>query len=190
MNSILKNKLYIIVLIVFSLLYVGCKDDDPEPINPEELITTLTLTLTPHGGGAPVVFQFKDLDGDGGNPPEITNGVLADSTMYHAVITLLNESVSPAEDISEEVEEEGTEHQFFFQTSAGLDLTFDYTDMDDDGKPIGLMTNASTGGTGTGALTITLRHEPDKNAAGVVDGDISNAGGETDIEVTFDVEIE
>ena len=35
-----------------------------------------------------------------------------------------------------------------------------------------------------------LRHEPDKSAAGVSSGDITNAGGETDIEVSFNVIIE
>ena len=34
-------------------------------------------------------------------------------------------------------------------------------------------------------MTVILRHEPNKAGAGVSDGDITNAGGETDIEVTF-----
>jgi hypothetical protein len=38
-------------------------------------------------------------------------------------------------------------------------------------------------------LKITLRHEPNKKASGVVGGSITNAGGETDIEVSFDVEV-
>ena len=37
---------------------------------------------------------------------------------------------------------------------------------------------------------MTLRHEPAKDASGVAAGDITNAGGETDIEVTFDVTVE
>jgi len=39
-------------------------------------------------------------------------------------------------------------------------------------------------------VTITLRHEPAKDATGVSDGDITNAGGETDISVNFPVEIQ
>jgi len=42
---------------------------------------------------------------------------------------------------------------------------------------------------GEGGLRITLRHEPNKTAAGVQNGDITNAGGETDIEVTFTFEV-
>ena len=39
------------------------------------------------------------------------------------------------------------------------------------------------------SMTVILRHEPDKAGAGVSDGDITNAGGETDIEVTFPFEL-
>ena len=38
---------------------------------------------------------------------------------------------------------------------------------------------------GHGQFTVTLRHEPDKSAQGVSAGDITNAGGETDIEVSL-----
>ena len=42
----------------------------------------------------------------------------------------------------------------------------------------------------TGNLTITLRHEPSKNAVGVSDGDITNAGGETDVQAVFPIVIQ
>ena len=100
-----------------------------------------------------------------------------------------NQSLTPAENIGEEVAEEDDEHQFFFQsTVAGL--TVEYGDNDDNGNPLGLLTTVSTGVAGTGTLTVTLRHEPDKNAAGVSDGSIDNAGGETDIEVTFPIDVQ
>ncbi|HBK71516.1 MAG TPA: type 1 periplasmic binding fold superfamily protein, partial [Flavobacteriaceae bacterium] len=35
-----------------------------------------------------------------------------------------------------------------------------------------------------------LRHEPNKSASGVSDGDITNAGGETDIEVIFNITVQ
>jgi hypothetical protein len=65
-----------------------------------------------------------------------------------------------------------------------------YGDVDGNGKPLGLQTTVVTGDVSTGTLTITLRHEPDKSAAGVSGGDLTNAGGETDIEVTFDVTVQ
>lgn len=169
----------------------SCKKDDPDIPNEEELITTVELTLTPTGSGPDVVFNFQDLDGDGGDAPLITepSSVMANHD-YSASIRFLNENENPAENITEEVDEEGAEHQIFFQFSTGLNASYAYTDSDANGNPIGLSTEIVTGGASTGQMTITLRHEPDKAAAGVSAGDITNAGGETDIEVTFDVTIQ
>lgn len=183
----------LLVLGVLSVLFItSCKKDEPEdPIipNEEEVITTLKFTLTPNGGGTPIVFTFQDLDGDGGNPPIITGGTLDTNATYNGSLELLNELESPAEDITEEVQEEAEEHQFFFQTTvAGLSVAYD--DMDTGGNPIGLATKLTTNGAGNGTLTIILRHEPNKGATGVSTGDITNAGGETDIEVTFNVEVQ
>jgi hypothetical protein len=123
--------------------------------------------------------------------PIITNGVLSANTTYSGVITLLNETETPSEIISEEVLEEGEEHQFFYQfSSMSFSSGFNYADADADGRPIGLVTTLTTGNPLTSTLTITLRHEPNKSAAGVSAGDITNAGGETDIEVTFDVTVQ
>ena len=179
--------LAILAFVVSMPLFQACNDDDPEPENEEELITTLTMTFTNDAdAGDVVVATFRDLDGDGGNPPTISNPTLSAGATYSAAIVLLNETETPPEDITEEVEEEGEEHQFFFSGTASLGYV--YTDMDASGNPIGITSRWDTESTPTdGTLTVILRHEPDKNAAGVSDGDITNAGGETDIEVTFDV---
>ena len=87
--------------------------------------------------------------------------------------------------LSQEYEEE---HQFFFATTGAS--MFNYADQDNDGNPVGLSFELTTGDAGSESYTITLRHEPDKSATGVSGGDITNAGGETDIEVVFDVIIE
>ncbi|WP_299335194.1 type 1 periplasmic binding fold superfamily protein [uncultured Psychroserpens sp.] len=184
-------------LLIFTLCVlpfaVSCSDDDdtPPPVNEEEVITTLTATLTPAGGGTAITLQTRDLDGDGPDAPVVTvSGPLAAGTTYNGSLELLNETESPAESINVEIEEEDDEHQFFFQATNSI-ATFAYVDFDGDGNPVGLeftLTTAAT--TGTGNVTITLRHEPAKDAAGVSDGDISNAGGETDIEATFAVVVQ
>lgn len=167
----------------------SCEKDAPDIPNEEELITTLVYTLTPQGGGAAVEFRFTDLDGDGGDAPVIINGTLAANTIYNGAIALLNEAEIPTEDITEEVQEEDEEHQLFFQV-ATANSTVAYADADDDGNPIGLASTLTAGDASAGTLTITLRHEPDKSAEGVAGGDMTNAGGETDIEVTFNVAVQ
>jgi len=185
MKQILKLiGLYLIALIGFS----SCEKDDPKIPNEEELITTLIYTLEPVGGGEKVVLSFKDLDGDGGDDPVITTGALQSNTSYSCEIQLLNELETPAEDITKEVKEEGDEHQFFYSSNIG-GLSVIYSDKDENNNPIGIATQLTTLDAGSGSLKIILRHEPDKFGEGVAAGDISNAGGETDIEVTFDIDV-
>lgn len=181
---------YFIISII--LLTTGSCDKDPVIPNPEELITTMIYTLTPVGGvGSTVIYTFRDLDGDGGNPPVITvtgNGgdTLVIGAIYNGTIELLNESTNPVVNITEEVESESENHQFFFDL-VGLHATVAYADTDANGFPVGLQTTVTPSGPGSGSIGITLRHQPDKAAAGVSDGNIQNAGGETDIAVSFPV---
>ena len=182
-------KLKLFTLLIIGLLISSCGDDDPEIPNEEEVITTLTYTLTPNGGGDNVELVFTDLDGDGGADPILQTAPLAANTEYAGTLTFLNETESPAEDITEEVMEEDLEHQVFFSTSVS-GMTISYNDMDDDGNPLGLSSTVNTSTADNGTLTIILRHEPAKDADGVSDGDITNAGGETDIEVTFNIDVE
>jgi hypothetical protein len=179
-----------IVLFIATLFTACSDDDDPIQVNEEELITTLTATLTPNGGGAVVTLKSVDLDGaDGPDLPVITGGTLAINTTYSGVIKVENETESPAEDITEEVLEEGEEHQFFFTTSNDI-TTVTYDDMDAGGNPIGVQFSLVTTTAGSGNLTITLRHEPNKTASGVTNGDITNAGGETDVQAVFPITVQ
>lgn len=182
------NQLFF-VLTLSIILFSACGPEDPDPINEEEVITTLKYILTPSGGGDAVTLIFQDLDGDGGNAPTITSGILMDSTTYTGTLELLNETETPAEDITIEVQEEAESHQFFFTTSL-TGMTIDYDDMDANNQPIGLSSTLTTTGVESGTMTITLKHEPNKSATGVAGGDITNAGGETDIEVTFNIDVQ
>lgn len=178
-------------LVVVSLLASACKKkDDPVIPNEEELITTFIYTLISQDNIDTVEFHFQDLDGEGGNPPIIIGGTLKKSTIYHGSIQLLNEQENPATDLTEEVKTEADQHQFFFAETNGLDMNIAYDDADQNGNPLGVQSILNSNAVSSGELTITLRHEPDKFAQGVANGDITNAGGETDIQVTFNVDIQ
>lgn len=181
------------ILFLATLVFSACSSDDdsPIPVNEEEVITTLTAEFTPVGGGSTITLRSRDLDGDGPNPPVITvSGPFAVSTTYNGRLIILNETETPAEIINSEIEEEDDEHQFFFQATNGIG-TFNYVDFDGDGNPLGLaFTMTTSQSAATGRLTITLRHEPNKDAAGVSEGDITNAGGETDIQASFSVMVQ
>lgn len=178
------------ILTIFSLVFTSCSDSDPTPVHEEEVITTMTVVLTPNGGGNNVTIKSQDLDGDGPNAPVITGGTLTANTTYNAVITLLNETENPAGNITEEVAKEADEHQFFYKAN-NVAGTFTYAGTNDaNGNPVGIQFTVTTGVAGVGTYIVTLKHEPNKSAAGVKEGDITNAGGSTDIEVSFPITVQ
>lgn len=179
------KKITFALLLFVALSLSSCKKDPAIP-NEEELITTLIYTLTPSTGGAPVVFKFEDLDGDGGAAPVISQGVLQANTTYNAAIQLLNETVTPSDNIGAEVLAEGTDHQFIYAIDNSALLNINATDADANGNPIGIETTVNTLAVGTAALTISLKHKPKKPN----DNTTADAGGETDIEVQFDVDVQ
>lgn len=186
----MKIQLFISALALLAATTACKKDKQNEITNPsnpneEELITTFRVTFTDSAGVLPdVIAQFVDLDGPGGNAPTTFDTIrLAANRTWNASITLLNESVTPAEDITEEVEEEGVDHLFCFGTTVGLNVTIERTDLDANSLPIGLLSKWTTTGVSSGTTTIRLRHQPD-----VKDGTCDP--GETDIELDFHTIIE
>ncbi|MEK6477681.1 hypothetical protein WJR50_09105 [Catalinimonas sp. 4WD22] len=191
-----------VLLVPVSLLFVACEDDDVPPAeNEEEVITNVTLTFTPEGGGDVVTATWVDADGEGSNDPVLTDIELAANTTYTMEMTLLN-AIDPddTESITEEVREEGDEHMFFFSWTEGLftdpsgdgnigsderDDPLNYEDEDDDGQPIGLETQWTTGDAADGTFRVILAHQPDIKSATSTSED-----GTTDVDITWDITIE
>lgn len=173
------------LLLISSLTFTSCSDsDDPVAVNDEEVITTMNVTLS--NGGTNITLSSVDLDGpDGPNLPVITNGTLAANTTYTGSVEFLNETESPAEDITVEVKGEDEDHQIFFSSNDGS-ISFAYNDEDGNGNPIGIDFSITTGDAGSATMTVVLKHEPTKPNNGTT----ADAGGETDIEVTFDITVQ
>ena len=190
----MKNLKLVPLALIALFSFNSCSNDDnsSQPVNEEEVITTVTVTLTPENGGTPVVLTSRDLDGDGPNDPIITStGSISALSTYNGTVTLLNELSNPTDNITAEVEEEGDKHQFFFSASSGLSGTFAYSDLDVNGNPIGLVFKfAPSSNITSGNLSVILIHQPNKAGENVASGDITNAGGETDVQVIFPVTVE
>lgn len=183
----MKNLKFTILAAATILFATSCTPDAEVPVNEEEVITTVVVQFSRNGAVA-ATLTSRDTDGNGPGAPVVTQtGTLSRSLTYTGTVRFLDETKTPAEDISIEVREEGDEHQVFFQAPATLG-TFTYADTDVNQRPIGLLFNF-TAGTATTAqnLMVTLRHDPIKSAAGVAGGNIANAGGSTDAEVSFPI---
>lgn len=190
----MKNKIKsIFTILMLSLVVFACKKDDktPTPSNPngntpppneEELITTIVLTFTDTMGlTTPFTVTFADPDGDGGNAPTTHEVINLDSNKYYNVsIQFLDQSKTPAEDITQEVVAEADEHLICYNLS-GTNLSV--TRSDSDGTyELGVLSFWSTGLPSSGTVTVVLKHQP-----GIKDG--SCGIGDTDVEVVFDVVI-
>ena len=176
----LKTNISILALLMaFSITFTSCKDDDvitPPDENEEELITSVELAFSEIGGDVST-FKFADLDGDGGNGPTQFDTVrLKANSEYLLGARFLDESKTPAENISIEVKEEDDEHLVCYSVHGGTTVTI--TDKDENGLDLGLEAEVNTADAEMGHFTISLKHQPD-----VKDG--SCDVGETDVEVRF-----
>lgn len=195
---------------IIGMNFTACKKDKKEeptpdaptpPTNETELITTMKVILHDTTTHTNTTYVFSDLDGAGGNPATFGNSG-ADSVInitanhvYKATILLLDETKNPVDTTSNEVEAEGVDHMFFFNSIAptgtpyntylsGSMTNIKYLDLDANNRGIGLSTlwTAPSMMMGKSPLTIELKHQP-----GVKDG--SYAPGETDIQVGFKLKV-
>lgn len=202
-ESMLKYATRTGTLVLVVALWAGCSKDDPKKEDTPELITKATLSFTPTGGGTPVVVSATDPDGEGVQDIAVDGPIdLAAGTQYVLTIDLINTLVTvgqPGYSVTEEVEEEGQEHMFFFgwtgsvfQTPTGdgnvdnRDDEVDYVDIDAGGLPIGLLTSwTSASAAGSGTFRVILKHQPGTKSA-----TSTSSVGETDLDLTFTVNVQ
>lgn len=180
----------VLALFVTASLLTACKpDEDPEPDDDHELITTVTLTLINQSNATDVVtVTWRDLDGEGGAAPNIGELELKDNTTYLGTVRVLHEAEhgnhSDVEDLTEEIRDEADDHEFFYTPSAGLNLTVNKTDQDSRGRPVGLAATFGTGADSQGTLRVRLMHQ-----VGIKPTPGNPNVGETDIDIVFPVHI-
>jgi hypothetical protein len=175
---------YFYFIFFISTMSLSCRKEVVDP-NEGELITTIKLEFTEIGTGAKKSFEFKDLDGEGGAAPsKFDDIVLSPGKTYNCELYLLNESVSPVENITSEVEGEGVDHQIYYSSSVnGLSITD--LDKDEKGLVLGLESKWTTGAGSTGNVNVTLKHKPGTKAA-----NDPIAKGDTDVSIDFKVKVQ
>ena len=178
----MNNKIFLFsAIFMVTITFVGCKKDPVASPNDEELITTLRITLTEKISQTQSVFEFKDLDGEGGQAPSRFDTIVLDKgSEYTSTLELLNESADPIDNITAEILEEGEDHEIFLSATNSL-VTFSDLSKDINNLPLGLSSTWATSGiNGNGTLTITLKHKPGTKAS----GDLVTKG-DTDVSIDF-----
>ena len=186
----MNQKLTWVLMLGATVLLSQCKNaDNPEPEDPNELITTVRLHFTEQGTTTPVTFTWRDPDGEGGNPPTQFDAItLKANTTYTLTVGLLDESKTPAEDITEEIEEKKDEHLFVYTASPASLLTYTYGDRDGRNLPVGLTGTARTGNAGTGTFKVQLRHQSPVGGVAVKDGTPGPGSDDVNLDFTLTVQ--
>lgn len=196
-----KISLQILLVSASICFFTSCESSDPQKEDTPELITKVTLTFTPIGGGSTVTATASDPDGEGVQDIAVDGPInLKMGITYELSLSLINELAEPSDpeyDITQEVEEEGAEHMFFFGWTGNVfsdpigDGNIDnradglnYEDEDAGGLPIGITTKWTTGSASAGTFRIVLKHQPDLKTT------TSDATtGETDLDVEFELNV-
>ena len=180
------KKLIFLFVAIVGIYVSGCKckgSDCPcDGDNCEsELITSVILTFKDSTNTDSSVFAFRDPDADGPNAPTQHDTIrLAANKAYQVSIKLLNESVSPAQDLTEEVYEERNDHQFFYHfTNLSLNFTYEDEDTHMPPIPVGIQSQWVTGTASTGSSQIILKHQPNGEKTN------NESAGDTDVNVIF-----
>lgn len=201
--NIVRKSIQALTALLLVAMLASCSKDDPKKEDTPELITKATLTFTPTGGGTAVVVSATDPDGEGVQDIAVDGPIdLIAGTQYVLTIDLLNTLVAagqPGHSITEEIEEEGQEHMFFFGWTGAVFQTptgdgnidnrtdpVDYVDLDAGGLPIGLITTwTSSAAVAAGNFRVVLKHQPGTKTA-----TSGSTVGETDLDLTFTVNVQ
>ena len=173
--AILKNHIYFL-LFTFVVLS-ACKDKELE----QEVITTVKVKLTDSTGNAKT-FSWEKKDPNSAAAPIVDTIKLVANKVYTGELTILNASVSPVEDMTQEIRDKKADHLFVFKTT-GANVNVKITDLDANQKPVGLTTTWTVQGISTGSINILLKHLPTKTAAN------PETTGSTDIDAIFPIKI-
>jgi hypothetical protein len=173
-----------------ALLLSSCKKENEGEENEEEVITTMQLTFSPTSGGTALVYKFDDPDGPGGSNPTQDEIVLAPNTTYNVTIQLLNKTVNPAKDLTTELVEEAQSHRFYYEPSAGSNITVFNLNNDSDNNPLGITSSWTTGAEATGTVKVTLRHYAGNPPNKAADDPVTSSKSSTDAEVSFNTAVQ
>ena len=195
MKNLRKVSLYLVALLAFG--FASCESEDPEKENDGEVITDVTLKfqeLNASNALVGSVLSFKASDPQGievGKTPTIQSISLAKGKKYQMTIEVTN--AIKGEDITQEILTEAAAHQFFFLGQVFDSSFFSIQYADAGGVALGLktiVTVSSSTGTNNSNMRVVLRHDLNKNFPGVTSPTFANfaqAGGETDLDLTFPV---
>ena len=181
----LKKYLIGMLCIALSVSEISCKKASMANNESEHQAINRIEMLFKQGGNTVSTIVAEDPDGDGGNPPSRIDNINLDiNKTYDVEVKFFNISNGVTKDLSLSILQQGTQHEVYFVLS-GLTLPIEKKDKDENGFPIGLISQWKTGNAvGKGSLLLKLMHKPLIKGA----NDDPNKG-HSDIAINFTVSI-
>lgn len=183
-----KIKLMLVTVMTFGLLFHSCKKDETavaSPVPDNEFLTTVQLVVTNAADASDVqtvaVKQLPDL------PPDYSHATLtlkANAT-YNVAVKFLDETTSPAGDVTEDIYARRNYHLICFTVGGSANLTVQRTDLDTNvpALQVGLQDKFTTGAAGNGTLNVRLRHQPNAK-----NGDCDPGSSDADVDFTVNIQ--
>jgi len=158
-----KSNYFLLAASVALLGIQSCKKDDHDDHNHDEneLITTVKISLTPVSGPT-ASAKWKDLTPNEPSGQMVDTLKLDSGLVYTGKVELLDETKTPAGDISAEVKKEANDHLFVYKqvVESPQIIKIDISDKDSKNLPVGLEFTFTALNKGTGKLNVVLKHQP------------------------------
>ncbi len=168
-------------------VFYSCSKDEQAvapPVPGNEFLTTVQLIVTNTADATDTkTVSVKQLPGQAIDLTKATLN-LKKNAVYNAQVKFLDETKSPAGDVTTDISDRKNYHLICFVISGGANLTVKRTDKDTNtpALEVGLQDSFTTAAASTGSLNVQLRHQPNAK-----NGDC--APGSSDADVNFPIVI-
>lgn len=184
---------YSIIFFIAAFSLTSCTRDDDNPpkvVNESEVITDVTLTFKDDAGTSKIYTYTNPLYRDDDYIEPLIQ--LEQDKTYQVMADFYDKSDPDNPEVqTEEITEEKDDHFLEYQftdVNIGLTRTDPAETTDNNGVQIGLHTQWVAEQAGTGKVQVTLIHQPETKETNNPNG--NHTGGETDVEVLFDLNIQ
>lgn len=180
-----KSTILVTSAVTLLLFWSSCKKDEQAvapPVPGNEFLTTVELVATNANDATDVqTAKWVKLNPDDTTAPDLSKAFLnlKQNAHYNVAVKFMDETKTPAQDVTGEILDRENYHLICFDIASGLNLQVTRTDHDTNNPPleVGLQDLFATGGASTGNLEVTLHHQPNvKNgdcAPGSIDADVN-----------------
>lgn len=163
----MKIKFGILSLAILSILNVSCKKDDPVHEHENENINKVEINFSSSTFNETFVWSENQID----------TIILNDQEVYDVKISFFHSHDGHEEDLTEEIAQEGENHQITYTSNPSHLIEVKYLDKDQNGLAVGLASQITTIQNGSAQFRTILKHYNGTKS--------QENSGSTDVDIVF-----